>query len=94
MKDGLSNNIDRLFRDKMLDFSQNPPEEVWSMIEQDLAKNRKGVIIPFYFKIAAGIVLLLGLGTLTWKYFSTNNDEVRLASTQPAVVHEKNMITA
>jgi hypothetical protein len=93
MKDEM-NTIDQLFRGNLLNYSQNPPEALWKAIEQDLAKNQKRVLLPLYFKIAAGIIILLGLGTITWNYFRTSSmNNTRVASNQPTSIQQSRIKT-
>jgi hypothetical protein len=79
MKEGLEN-MDHLFRRNLFDYSQSPPEEVWGKIEQSLAGNRKRILIPQYIKIAASIILLAGLGSISWRYLANHNKTGELAS--------------
>jgi hypothetical protein len=81
MKEGLEN-IDRLFRENLIDFSSNPPEEAWGRIEKSLSQNRKKIVIPFYLKIAAGILLIIGLTTLTWRYINETSPKVELTQNE------------
>jgi hypothetical protein len=72
MKDEI-NNMDELFRGNLLNYEQQPPADLWNIIEKDISRNRKKFIVPLYFKIAASIVLTLGLGSMTWYYINSNN---------------------
>jgi hypothetical protein len=72
MKDGLEN-MDKLFRDNLLEYSQTPPDEVWNRIEHSLGSRQKRYVWPLYMRVAASILLLAGLGILTWKYLDTEN---------------------
>ncbi len=63
----VENNIDRYFKKNLEDFQVTPPEGVWDTIEQDLKKNSRKIIVPFYLKVAAGILLLTSLASILWK---------------------------
>ncbi len=59
-------NIDRLFQEKFKNFEAHPSDRVWAGITQNQKKDNR-TIIPLWWKvggIAAGLVLLFGLGTL------------------------------
>ncbi|EAQ39602.1 hypothetical protein MED134_08926 [Dokdonia sp. MED134] len=59
-------NIDRLFQEKFKNFEAHPSERVWADIVKNQKKDNRRVI-PLWWKvggIAAGLVLLFGLGTL------------------------------
>lgn len=85
------NNIDQLFRSNLSSYSEKPPEELWSSIEKDLAKNRKRIILPLYFKIAAGIIVLLGLGTITWNYLRVKTDDSQVAIFQSPSIQQSDI---
>ncbi|MGY5845911.1 hypothetical protein ACW6QP_00705 [Salegentibacter sp. HM20] len=58
-------NIDDLYREKLKDFSEIPPEESWKNIAKTLKKkdNRKAGILPLWYKLAgaaAVAVILMG----------------------------------
>ncbi|MDE0598026.1 MAG: hypothetical protein OSB51_02535 [Dokdonia donghaensis] len=59
-------NIDRLFQEKFKNFEAHPSERVWAGIVKNQKKDNRRVI-PLWWKvggIAAGLLLLFGLGTL------------------------------
>ncbi|WP_405211358.1 hypothetical protein [Dokdonia sp. Asnod2-E02] len=59
-------NIDRLFQEKFKNFEAHPSDRVWAGIAQNQKKDNR-TIIPLWWKvggIAAGLLLLFGLGTL------------------------------
>ena len=63
MKDGLEN-IDKLFKGKLGDFSPEPPQDLWNLIEKNLDPARKPVIS--WFNIAASVVVLAAAGITLW----------------------------
>ena len=63
-------NIDKLFRDGLMDFASEPPAEVWGRIEKDIVSGRRKIIIPVFLRIAAGIILLAGITWIVWKSFN------------------------
>lgn len=60
-------NIDKLFKRQLRDFSPDVPEGAWENIAMNLANSNKSKKVPlFFWKVAAGIALLIGstvLGT-------------------------------
>jgi hypothetical protein len=72
--------MDRLFRENLLHYSQDTPKEVWNRIEQSILMNRKRIVLPLYFKIAASILLISGLATLTWRYLDKNSNRHQVAN--------------
>lgn len=59
------NNIDNLFKRQVKDFSPDVPDGAWENIAMALANTGKSKKMPlFFWKIAAGVALLLGSATL------------------------------
>jgi hypothetical protein len=55
-------NIDKLISEKLDGYEQIPPADVWNGISQGLlAKSKKPFLLPFW-RIAAGIAILMGFG--------------------------------
>jgi hypothetical protein len=73
-------NIDRLFKTRFEQFEQAPPDKVWEGIAVKLGHNRKKGVIMLIFRIAAGMALLLSLGT--GYYFMSRQHQ----KTSPAVL--------
>ncbi len=80
---GQNENIDRTFREKLLNYSKLPPEIVWKRIEKDLGHKRRKNVIPFYFKIAAGIALFSGIAGLIYM-LSNSGNPINEQSVSPA----------
>ncbi len=59
---GSEKNIDKLFSQKLKYFGKNPPESVWTSIQEEIAAGRRRKFSTLFFRIAAGLALLLGLG--------------------------------
>lgn len=63
-------NIDKLFHEKLKDYSDVPNEKVWQSIEASLDKKKKSrKIIPIWWKLG-GIAALLLIGVFIWNPFS------------------------
>lgn len=55
-------NLDKLFQEKLTDFSDVPTEKVWQAIEVSLNKKKKSrKVIPFWWKLG-GVAAILALG--------------------------------
>lgn len=59
--------IEKLFS-SLEDFSKNPPDELWSEIEEKLHPEKKKAL-PYWWSVAASLVI--GLGLLTTFYFNS-----------------------
>ncbi|MCH7398995.1 hypothetical protein MM236_13400 [Belliella sp. DSM 107340] len=57
--------FDELFRNKLSNHEVKPSQLAWERLESKLPKNKKSGYYPF-LKIAASIILLLGLGYVGW----------------------------
>jgi hypothetical protein len=55
-------NIDRYFSERLEGFEQIPPEASWDRIAQKLGHNRKKSFAFLFFRIAAGMALLVSTG--------------------------------
>jgi len=64
----INGNIDQLFKDKLSDYEATASEEVWNNIESDLLSAKKKRLMPVLLKVAAAIILLIGIGGLIIKY--------------------------
>ena len=71
--------IDRLFQEKLKDLEITPDNSVWKSIQTELNKKKKERrVIPLWFKlsgIAAGIILLIALGSSLLKDSQTISKE-------------------
>ncbi|MFS4492814.1 hypothetical protein [Maribacter sp. 2308TA10-17] len=66
-------NLDKLFQEKLKDFSEVPDEKVWQSIEASLDKKKKSrKIIPIWWKLG-GIAAMLVLGLFLWNPFEDNS---------------------
>ncbi len=63
---------DRYFRDRLAGYEQNPPDANWDMIAQKMSKKRKKAMGMLFFKIAAGMALIVSLGV---GYYFVNQSE-------------------
>ncbi|NJK84925.1 MAG: hypothetical protein HC906_02050 [Bacteroidales bacterium] len=66
-------NIDRLFSEKLHDFSEKPRPEVWDKISEQMGHKRKRSLMLLTFRIAAGIAILLSL-SLALNLMVNNNE--------------------
>ncbi len=57
-----SENIDQLFREKLWNIEETPPQKVWNRIELQLGHKKKNRGMALFFKIAAGFLLFISLG--------------------------------
>lgn len=64
----LNGNIDQLFKEKLSDYEATASDEVWSNIERDLHSARKKPLMPVLLRVAAAVILLVGIGGLIVKY--------------------------
>lgn len=77
--------IDRLFQEKLKDFEAAPREMVWKNISSKLQeKERKRIIVPFWYRIA-GVAALLALffNFASGLFKTTPVSENTLSATQP-----------
>jgi hypothetical protein len=89
----MNGNIDRLFRGKLSDLSIAPSDEVWDRIEGDLMqKKKKPVIAPWFYRVAAAVIIMLGISGLVYKFMNRNSDTLTVPQNinAEAVVDEKN----
>lgn len=80
-------NIDRLFQEKFKNFEAHPSDRVWAGITQNQKKDNR-TIIPLWWKvggIAAGLLLLFGLGTL---FIPSSTNEVTPIVNQDTITTE------
>lgn len=80
-------NIDRLFQEKFKNFEAHPSDRVWAGIAQNQKKDNR-TIIPLWWKvggIAAGLLLLFGLGTL---FIPSSTNEVTPIVNQDTITTE------
>ena len=59
----MSQQTDKLFRDKLENFQMTAPQQAWSKVESRLDKKSH---VGFWLKIAAGLVLLAVAAFLLW----------------------------
>jgi hypothetical protein len=66
-------NNNRNFSEKMRNFRKDPPPEIWNDIRKSLNEEKKSRLIPVFWKYAAGILILIGVGTTIWL---SNNEKI------------------
>ncbi|MFD2203474.1 hypothetical protein [Shivajiella indica] len=74
----VNNKFDQYFREKLREHEEKPSELVWERLENQLDKKKAGGY-PF-LKIAATILLLLGLGYIIWNSSDKNEQAPELLS--------------
>ena len=80
MKD-LNKNMDEVFRDKLGDFQQQPPEEIWQGIKAGIGKKpSRKILIPLW-QVAAGMALVITTGSALYFLNRTENKEIALITT-------------
>ena len=86
-------NLDKLFQEKLKDFSEVPDENVWKSIEASLDKKKKSrKAIPIWWKLG-GVAAILILGLFLWNPFagaSINSSEVTEADNETKKTSEEN----
>jgi hypothetical protein len=69
--------MDKVFREKLEEFQQQPPEEIWDGIKSGMgSKTRRRILIPLW-QVAAGAALLITAGSLF--YFVNRPYQSRMA---------------
>jgi hypothetical protein len=82
MKD-INNNTDRVFREKLGDFRQKPPEEIWGGIKAGLGKKSRSLILIPLWQAAAGVALLITAGSI---FYYLNRPAQNMLAEQVLVV--------
>ena len=61
---GANKNIDKVFRDGLGGYQQQPPEEIWGLVKKGIRINpRRKILVPIW-QVAAGAALLIAAGSL------------------------------
>ncbi len=76
-------NIDRLFKNKLENYEDNPAEVVWDKISEKLGHKKKRTLVIFMSRVAAGITLVVGLG-LGYYFLNKDSSEKLAETTQQA----------
>ena len=71
------NYMDKVFKDKLENYRKNPPEEIWTAINSNMAVKRERKFILPFLRVAAGLAVLIVAGTLY--YFINRVEEKRIA---------------
>ncbi|MDC9721245.1 MAG: outer membrane beta-barrel protein [Urechidicola sp.] len=74
-------NIDRLFQEKLRDFEEMPPDDVWDNIDAQLNGKKKRRIIPIWWRYAGVAVVLLLLTFSGVQYFKTVDNVIDIDNT-------------
>jgi len=53
--------IDKIFRDALLNHTAEPPEMIWASVRQRVYTGKKKKLIPWFYRIAAGVAILTGI---------------------------------
>jgi len=69
--------IDRLFRDKLGNYSSSPSAAAWEKLEKNLSQSKKGA--PVWMRIAATAILLGGMTALLWLSIETTQQDLHHA---------------
>ncbi|TAH22521.1 MAG: hypothetical protein EAZ08_01215 [Cytophagales bacterium] len=70
----MENNIDKLFKNKLLQHQEQPSEQAWKKLEEAMyGKQAKQRSLGVYWRVAAAIALLL---TACFFYFGNNKKEI------------------
>ncbi|WP_439128357.1 hypothetical protein, partial [Polaribacter sp.] len=88
-----SENIDKLFKEKLNDINAKPSDKVWQGIERNLNKKKRKIIPFWWFSGAAAAVLLISLFFYkpTPKADKRNNDQIIITDkpSEPATENQK-----
>ncbi len=76
-------NLDKLFQEKLNDFSQVPDEKVWQQIEASLNQKKKRRIIPLWWQLG-GVAALLILSFFIFNPFTSAIDPPVVVETENA----------
>ncbi|MGB5435136.1 MAG: outer membrane beta-barrel protein [Maribacter sp.] len=83
-------NLDKLFQEKLSDFSDVPTEKVWRTIEVSLNKKKKSrKVIPFWWKLG-GIAAVLALGLFLINPFKDSDADPNAVITDVEQLKEDN----
>ena len=84
-------NLDKIFQEKFLDFSDIPTEKVWKSIETSLNKKKKNrMVIPFWWKLG-GIAAALAIGLFLINPFKDDGNETNTIVTDIENVKDKQL---
>jgi hypothetical protein len=72
----LNSDMDKVFRDKLEGYQQQPPEEIWTGIRQGMKKPARKILIPLW-QAAAGMALIITAGSIY--FFLSRQPDARLA---------------
>ncbi len=78
-------NLDKLFQEKLNNFSEAPDEKVWHQIEASLDQKKKRRVIPFWWQLG-GVAALLIISFFLFNPFNTATENV------PTVVETENAV--
>lgn len=56
------NHMDQIFRDRLRNFTPEPPPEIWDAVKSEIPAREKKRTLFVYWQIAAGMALLVSLG--------------------------------
>ncbi len=74
-------NIDQLFREKLWNIEETPPQKVWRNIEVQLGHRKKNKTKVLFFRIAAGLLLLISTSIGIY-YFQQRNESSIISEQQ------------
>ncbi len=60
----IHNDMDKIFRDKLGEYQEQPPEEIWSGIKSGMGKKSRGIILIPLWQAAAGMALIITAGSI------------------------------
>jgi hypothetical protein len=79
---------DRFFRDRLVDYGESPGNQVWDKLTEKLEHGKKRKMLLFFFRVAAGMTLILSLGL--GYYFATRHPQAEnVAAVKPQESTEK-----
>lgn len=75
-------NIDKIFKDRLSDYSEKVPDFVWSNIEKTLANKKAEKRKPVFWLVAASVAILLSFGTGYWLSDNNNTTSMQIVEKQ------------
>lgn len=85
--------IGKAFRDKLEGVQQSPPDAVWERLQAEMQDKKKRRVIPFWFTIAAIVLVLLLAGGLLGIPYNEGNDNSTGTSPATSTIPANSAVT-
>jgi hypothetical protein len=86
----IQNQTDRFFRERLAGFGPDPDDKVWAKIAGQMARARRKKAVVLYFRIAAGMALLVSLGIGGLLVSRNNGTDKRMTMRTPMSAEHQN----